>query len=40
MIQEVLVGLALVIAVGFLVKKFFFKKKKSGDCGEDNCGCH
>ena len=40
MIQEILVVLALVIAVSFLVKKFFFKKKKSGDCGEDNCGCH
>ena len=40
-IQEVIAYFLLGIAVAFLVKKFFFKKKKSGkDCGGDDCGCH
>ena len=40
MIQEILAGAALVIAVGFLVWKFFLKKrkKKSDDCG--SCAGH
>ncbi|WP_084642299.1 FeoB-associated Cys-rich membrane protein [Flavobacterium indicum] len=39
MIQDILVYTTLVIAVGFLIKKFFFKKKASGkNCGE-NCDC-
>jgi hypothetical protein len=39
MIQEILVYLTLAIAVVFLVKKFFFKKKKTDkNCGDD-CGC-
>lgn len=37
MIQEIIAIGLLVVAVGFLVKKFFFKKKKDG-CGPD-CGC-
>ena len=38
--QEVLVYIALFIAVGFLVKKFFWKKsrKNSKSCGNDD-GC-
>lgn len=40
MIQEILSYLILGIAVVFLVKKFFFKKKKTdNNCGED-CNCH
>lgn len=40
MIQEILMYVALGIAVVFLIKKFFFKKKKSDkNCGE-NCGCN
>jgi FeoB-associated Cys-rich membrane protein len=40
MIQEIIAYVVLGIAVAFLVKKFFFKKKKSGkNCGED-CGCN
>jgi hypothetical protein len=35
--QEILVYIALTIAVAFLVKKYFFKKKK-GNCDPD-CGC-
>jgi len=39
MIQEILVYLTLTIAVVFLVRKFFFKKKKTDkNCGDD-CGC-
>ena len=39
--QEILVYIALFIAVGFLLKKFFWKKsgKKSKSCGDD-CACH
>jgi hypothetical protein len=39
-IQEILAFLALGIALTFLIKKFFFKKKKSDkDCGSGDCGC-
>ncbi|MDK2771783.1 FeoB-associated Cys-rich membrane protein [Flavobacterium haoranii] len=41
-IQEILAYLSLAIAVGFLVKKFFWKKtakKNSKSCGDD-CSCH
>jgi len=43
MIQEIIAFIALGIAVVFLIKKFFFKKKKSDkNCGSgDDCGgCH
>lgn len=40
-IQEIIAYILLGIAIAFLIKKFFFKKKKSGkDCGSDDCGCH
>jgi hypothetical protein len=40
MIQEIAAFIALAIAVGFLIKKFFLKKKKSDkDCGSNDCGC-
>ncbi|WP_338407031.1 FeoB-associated Cys-rich membrane protein [uncultured Flavobacterium sp.] len=40
MLQEILAYITLGIAVLFLIKKFFFKKKKSDkNCG-DGCGCH
>ncbi|NLP57783.1 FeoB-associated Cys-rich membrane protein [Lutibacter sp. B1] len=35
--QQILVYIALVIAIIFLVKKYFFTKKK-GSCGT-NCNC-
>jgi flagellar biogenesis protein FliO len=42
MIQNILVTLALVLAVAFLVKKFMPKKANSNkSCGHgDNCGCN
>lgn len=41
-IQNLLVFSALVLALVFLIKKFFWKKPKSKkSCGSDNgCGCH
>ena len=40
MYQEILSFTALGIALAFLFKKFFIKKKKSDKgCGED-CNCH
>jgi len=37
--QEIIVYIALIVAIGFFIKKWFFKKKKS-KCGSDvNCGC-
>jgi hypothetical protein len=40
-IQEIIAFFALGTALVFLVKKFFFKKKKSDkDCGKDDCACH
>ncbi|MFY8180356.1 MAG: FeoB-associated Cys-rich membrane protein [Flavobacterium sp.] len=39
MIQTVLVYIALAIAVFFILKPLFSKKKKN-NCGDDNCGCN
>lgn len=40
-IQNILVFLAVALAIGFLAKKFFLKKSKSKKvCGTDDCGCH
>ena len=43
--QEILVYLTLLVALGYLVRKFLIPKKylagKKSDhaCGEDDCGC-
>jgi hypothetical protein len=39
-IQEIIAFVALAIAVAFLVRKFFWKKKSKKNCGDDDCGCH
>ena len=41
-IQNILAIAALIIALGFLITKFFLKKKQSKkSCGgEGDCGCH
>jgi glycopeptide antibiotics resistance protein len=41
-VQEIIAFIALGIALAFLIKKFFFKKKKSDkNCGSgDDCGCN
>ena len=47
LIQNILVVLIFVLAVGFLIKKFFWKpsfspakKKSTKSCGDSGCGCH
>ncbi|MFL9844141.1 FeoB-associated Cys-rich membrane protein [Flavobacterium sp. ST-119] len=39
-LQDIIVYVLVIGATAFLVKKFFFKKKKAGNCGSDDCGCH
>lgn len=42
MLQEILVYITLGIAIAFLFKKFFMKKRKNKsdkNCGNDDCGC-
>ncbi|RZJ31529.1 MAG: FeoB-associated Cys-rich membrane protein [Flavobacterium sp.] len=38
MAQQIIAYVILALAVAFLVKKFFFKKKNKKGCGTD-CGC-
>ncbi|MDN3705575.1 FeoB-associated Cys-rich membrane protein [Myroides ceti] len=38
--QEILVYIALALAIGFFIKKWFFKKKSKSKCGSDtDCNC-
>lgn len=45
-LQNILVYIILVVAVGYLVKKFLLPKLfasgkgNSKGCGQDGCGCH
>ena len=39
MVQEILVFVILGIAVGFLIRKYFWKKKSKKNCGDNDCGC-
>ncbi|WP_208111790.1 FeoB-associated Cys-rich membrane protein [Sunxiuqinia elliptica] len=40
-LQDILAYLAVITAVIFLIRKFFFNKKKSDSgCGGTDCGCH
>ncbi|MBU2938157.1 FeoB-associated Cys-rich membrane protein [Lacinutrix sp. C3R15] len=39
-IQNILAFSAVLLAVGFLVRKYFYKKKTKKACGTDDCGCH
>ncbi|AUC82897.1 FeoB-associated Cys-rich membrane protein [Lacinutrix sp. Bg11-31] len=39
-LQNIIVFIILSFAVGFLVKKYFWKKKSKKACGTDDCGCH
>ncbi len=41
-IQKVLVAVTLVLALGYLVSKYFLPKNKKNtnkDCGNGSCGC-
>ncbi|MBC7606822.1 MAG: FeoB-associated Cys-rich membrane protein [Burkholderiales bacterium] len=39
MIQQIAALIILGLAVIFLVRKFFWKKKSDKNCGNGNCGC-
>ncbi|MBF00700.1 FeoB-associated Cys-rich membrane protein [Flavobacterium coralii] len=39
-LQEIITYALVAVAVAYLVKKYFFKKKKKGNCANDDCGCH
>lgn len=40
-IQNILAIAALILALGFIITKFFLKQKKSKKaCGDEDCGCH
>jgi large-conductance mechanosensitive channel len=40
MVQQIIAFIILGFAIGFLIKKFFYKKKKSDkNCGSGDCGC-
>lgn len=39
MIQEIIIYIALGLAVFFLLRKFIFKRKKK-NCGSSDCGCN
>ncbi|OOG73222.1 FeoB-associated Cys-rich membrane protein [Flavobacterium sp. A45] len=39
MIQEIIAFAVLGIALAFLIRKFFFKKKSNKNCGNGDCGC-
>ena len=42
-IQNILVFTAMALAMSFLIKKYFWKKKakvKSSSCGTQDCDCH
>jgi hypothetical protein len=46
-LQHTLVYITLLLAIGYIVKKFFLpkslfvnKKGNKKSCGQDDCGCH
>ncbi|ETN93987.1 hypothetical protein SAMN04487906_0204 [Zhouia amylolytica] len=40
-LQVILVYITLAIALGYLLKKFFWPKKQAAkSCGKNDCGCH
>lgn len=42
-LQNILVFIVTAIALGFLVRKFFWKSQKKNitkTCGNNGCGCH
>ncbi|KFC61214.1 hypothetical protein FEM08_00530 [Flavobacterium gilvum] len=40
MIQEIIAFSILGIALAFLIRKYFFKKKSDKNCGNGDCGCN
>ena len=39
-IQNILVITTVIIALAFLIKKFFWTPKAKKACGNDSCGCN
>ena len=40
-LQTILAYLTVALAIAWLVRKFLWPTaKKSGDCGDGDCGCH
>ncbi|UNZ00052.1 FeoB-associated Cys-rich membrane protein [Zhouia spongiae] len=42
-LQTILVYITLAVAVGYLVRKFFWPKRRQSaakECGKNDCGCH
>ncbi|MEN9875116.1 MAG: hypothetical protein RLZZ529_113 [Bacteroidota bacterium] len=39
MIQEILAFGILILALSFLIRKYFWKKKSAKNCGNGDCGC-
>ncbi|APY08579.1 hypothetical protein BWZ20_09815 [Winogradskyella sp. J14-2] len=41
-IQNILVFSALLVSIGFLIRKFIWKPKRTSNksCGSDGCGCN
>jgi hypothetical protein len=39
MIQEILAFGILILAIAFLIKKYFWKKKSDKNCWDGDCGC-
>nr|WP_315132917.1 FeoB-associated Cys-rich membrane protein [uncultured Flavobacterium sp.] len=40
MIQEIIAFGILILAVAFLIKKYFWKKKSDKNCGDGDCSCN
>jgi len=38
--QEILVYILVIVALGFLVRKFIWTPKSKKNCGDGDCGCH
>lgn len=39
-IQNTIAFTAVLLAVAYIMKKYFWKKKAKKACGTDDCGCH
>ncbi|MDO6595985.1 FeoB-associated Cys-rich membrane protein [Oceanihabitans sp. 2_MG-2023] len=39
-IQNILAFSSVLLALAFIIKKFFYKKKAKKACGTDDCSCH
>lgn len=39
-VQNIFVFITVLLAVGFLFRKYLWKKTAEKSCGTDDCGCH